>query len=55
MSGDPAAYVVSVAEFNEVDALPEPGRGGAGGFSPGRTGTAGVSGTAEAFRLVGRP
>ena len=47
-----AAYVQTVKDANSVDALPAPGRGGSGGYSPGSSGTGGLDGTAEAFRII---
>ena len=45
-------YWQLLQENNRVDALPQPGRGGAGGYSPGQSGTRGADGTATAFRLI---
>jgi hypothetical protein len=46
------AYVESLAASNSVESLPAGGRGGPGGFSPGHSGSAGLDGDSEAFRLI---
>jgi hypothetical protein len=44
-------YVDGLADQNTVDPLPAAPGGGAGGYAPGASGTAGAGGTAVAFRL----
>jgi len=46
------AYRDALAAANPIEGLATPGAAGAGGFSPGATGSAGLEGTAEAVRLV---
>jgi len=55
ISSNPSSinYIQAIQRANSVDVLAPAGRGGNGGFSPGNSGTAGLDGTAEAFRLVG--
>jgi hypothetical protein len=50
-TGTPSSYMLAVSSENSVDALPAPGTGGSGGYSPGASGTAGVTGTSVAFRV----
>ena len=48
---DVAAYAADLASRNAVEALATPGVGGAGGFSPGASGGAGLDGLAEAVHV----
>jgi hypothetical protein len=55
VASNPSAitYVNQLEIGNLVDVLAPAGMGGAGGFSPGRSGSAGLDGDAVTFRLVG--
>jgi hypothetical protein len=44
-------YLEALSAANTVDALPAPAGGGAGGYAPGASGTAGAPGSVAAFRL----
>jgi len=55
VASNPSAvtYVSQLEIGNLVDVLAPAGMGGSGGFSPGRSGSAGLDGDAVSFRLVG--
>ena len=51
-AADARHYLDALMAANRVRSLPAGGRGGAGGFSPGQSGSPGLDGQSVAFRLA---